>query len=283
MPSEKGTFIFYQVYLIDQPCRGRSPWHKGIDGDRSTPSTHPIESHCTATAKYNLWPQAALHTQWPGTGTKGDPVFDAFYRSIVPSLVSRVEAAELMKAAGSELLDKIGPAILVTHSQSGALGWILGDARPELVRAIVAIEPNGPPFQEAVFASTPARAYGITDIPLTFDPAITSPADLAPVVLEETEYYTNIQQPHPARQLAHLSRVPVLVMTSESGYHTVYDHCTVQFLRDAGVDVTHIRLETNGIHGNGHMMIMERNSDEVAGVVENWVESRVRIQQQGGL
>lgn len=133
MRSEKGTFIFYQVYLIDQPCRGRSPWHKGIDGDRSTPSTHPIESHCTATAKYNLWPQAALHTQWPGTGTKGDPVFDAFYRSIVPSLVSRVEAAELMKAAGSELLDKIGvghsdccppilnwscspPFLLLTHS-----------------------------------------------------------------------------------------------------------------------------------------------------------------------
>lgn len=121
----------------------------------------------------------------------------------------------------------------------------------------------------------PARAYGITDIPPTFDPAISSPADLAPVVLEQTERYANIQQPLPPRQLTHLSRVPVLVVTSESGYHAIYDHCTVQFLRDAGVDVTHIRLEKIGIHGNGHMMFMERNSDEVARAVENWVSSRV--------
>ncbi|KAL4075667.1 Alpha/beta hydrolase fold-1 [Scleroderma yunnanense] len=264
----------YEVYLIDQPCRGRSPWHQGIDGDEGAASVQLVESHVTATAKYNLWPQAALHTQWPGTGAKGDPVFDAFYRSTVPSLLSPVEASQLMKAAGSELLDKIGPVILVTHSQSGPLGWILGDARPELVRVIVTIEPGGPPFQQAVFASTPARAYGITDIPLTFDPPISSPSDFALIVLEETKYYTNIQQSPPARQLTHLARIPVLLVTSESGYHSIYDHCTVQFLRDAGVDVTHIRLETVGIRGNGHMMFMEQNSDEVAAIVIDWIISR---------
>ena len=43
------------------------------------------------------------------------------------------------------LLDKIGPAILLTHSQSGAFGWPVADARPDLVKAIVAVEPNGPP------------------------------------------------------------------------------------------------------------------------------------------
>lgn len=38
----------------------------------------------------------------------GDPTFDSFYRSIVPGLTSSVEISELMKAAGQELLDKIG-------------------------------------------------------------------------------------------------------------------------------------------------------------------------------
>lgn len=111
--QRKRPFIFYQVYIIDQPCRGRSPWHQGINGSQSTLRIQQIESRMTATAKYNLWPEAALHTQWPGTGTKGDPIFDAFYRSIVPSFVSHVEVAELMKVAGSELLDKIG----VGHSK----------------------------------------------------------------------------------------------------------------------------------------------------------------------
>lgn len=67
-----------------------------------------MESRFTATTKHDLWPQATLHTQWPGSGSQGDPTFDAFYRSIVPGLTSTVEISELMKAAGSELLDKIG-------------------------------------------------------------------------------------------------------------------------------------------------------------------------------
>ena len=48
------------------------------------------------------------------------------------------------------LLDKIGPAIVLTHSQSGAYGWLIADARPKLVKALVSIEPNGPPVYEIV-------------------------------------------------------------------------------------------------------------------------------------
>lgn len=271
----------YEVYLVDQPCRGRSPWHQGVDGSKSTMSVYKVESRFTATAKYKLWPQASLHTQWPGAGTKGDPVFDTFYKSIVPSLTSPVEVSQLMKAAGTQLLDRIGPVILVTHSQSGSLGWILGDSRPHLVSAIVALEPAGPPFHQAVFASTPSRAYGIADIPLIFDPPVLSPSDLVRVILERTAFYSNIQQVPPARRLPRLACVPVLVVTSESGYHAMYDHCTVQFLRDAGVDVTHTRLEALGIRGNGHMMFMEMNSSEIAGVVERWISKVLPMPNEG--
>lgn len=98
----------FQVYIVDQPARGRSAWQSNVDGTTSTFTTRTIESRFTATAEYNLWPQATLLTQWPGSGCKGDPIFDAFYRSIVPSLTSTIQTSELMKAAGSELLDKIG-------------------------------------------------------------------------------------------------------------------------------------------------------------------------------
>ncbi|KAF8556262.1 alpha beta-hydrolase [Imleria badia] len=264
----------YEVYIVDQPARGRSAWQSKVDGATSTFTTRTIESRFTATTQHDLWPQATLHTQWPGSGSKGDPIFDGFYRSIVPGLTSAVETSELMKAAGSELLDKIGPAVVVTHSQSGYLGWILGDARPNLVKAIVALEPNGPPFQNTIFMRNPARVFGLTDIPLTFSPPVSSPSDLRPFAIFEAENYTSLQQPFPPRRLVHLARIPVLLVTSEAGYHAVYDDCTVQFLREAGVNVTHIRLESIGIRGNGHMFFMELNSDQIAAeVVEPWIRN----------
>ena len=34
------------------------------------------------------WPQASLHTQWPGDGshTHGDPVFDQYYAHLAPGI-----------------------------------------------------------------------------------------------------------------------------------------------------------------------------------------------------
>jgi hypothetical protein len=36
------------------------------------------------------WPQAKKHTQWPGSGRIGDPVFDAFYATQVQYLADVV-------------------------------------------------------------------------------------------------------------------------------------------------------------------------------------------------
>jgi len=52
----------------------------------------------------------------------------------------------------------------------------------------------------------------------------------------------------------------------------VYDGCTAEYLAQAGVTVEHIRLENVGIHGNGHMMFMEKNGLQIAeDVVERWI------------
>ena len=40
-----------------------------------------IEHQFTAIEKYNLWPQARLHTQWPGAGVHGDQTFEQFRAS----------------------------------------------------------------------------------------------------------------------------------------------------------------------------------------------------------
>src|SRR5579872_2816256 len=159
----------YLVYLVDQPARGKSAWHASVNGPLGGLSIADTEQRFTASEVSGTWPQAKKHTQWPGDGPKrgqkGDPIFDSFFASQVESLTSAVETETLIQAAGSALLDKIGPAIVVTHSQSGSFGWLLADSRPKAVKGIVAIEPAGPPFRNAVTNEDKNREWGIADIP----------------------------------------------------------------------------------------------------------------------
>lgn len=121
---------------------------------------------------------------------------------------------------------------------------------------------------------TPARPYGITEIPVAYHPPLSSADDLVIAVASNSSLFTCLEQAPPVRKLVNLMKIPILVVTSESSFHAVYDGCTVNYLKQAGVNVKHLRLEEVGIHGNGHMMFMEKNNMEVAQVVEKWIAKR---------
>jgi len=268
----------YELYIVDQPVRGRSPFHIDVDGPQSTDTTLRVQRFFTAAERFKLWPQAILHTQWPGNGSMGDPIFDRFYASTVPSLVSNEETSTRIRTAGSALLDQIGPVNLLAHSQGGPLGWVLADSRPNLVKSIISIEPAGPPFINAIILdpTVPTRPFGITDIPVEYSPPLSSPEDLKRVAVSNSSLFTCFEQASPPRKLVNLMKMPHLVVTSESGFNAVYDDCTVNYLKQAGVEVKHLRLEDVGIRGNGHMMFMEKNSVEVAELLENWISKASR-------
>lgn len=97
-----------QVYILDAPSRGRSAWQSNLDGPQSSFDALVVEQRFKATQRFKLWPQAHLHTKWPGNGSRGDVNFDKFYMSMVPSLTSAVEASRKVQSAGTALLDKIG-------------------------------------------------------------------------------------------------------------------------------------------------------------------------------
>jgi pimeloyl-ACP methyl ester carboxylesterase len=259
----------HPVYVVDQPARGRSRYHADRHGPLTHYSAEMMERAFTAPRAFGLWPQASLHTQWPGSGRIGDPVFDQFYASQVGHVADYTVAEPLMRAAGAALLERTGPAVLVTHSQSGAFGWHIADTRPELVRAVVAIEPKGPPFFETRENGTaaPPRPWGITATPLTYDPPVPD-GDLGGLSREHRE--GGWQQSRPTRQLPRLAGIPVLLVTGEASYHAVYDQHTVRFLREAGVTVDHLALASIGIRGNGHLMPMELNNDQIASAISRW-------------
>ncbi|KAI2469459.1 alpha/beta-hydrolase [Annulohypoxylon bovei var. microspora] len=268
----------FECYLIDQPFRGRSPWHPG-NGTMTAFSAESIQTLFTACQAFGTWPQAKQHTQWPGAGTMGDAVFDQFYASALQILGDPVAQERASQAACAALLDRIGrPAVLVGHSAGGSVPWLTADARPRLVRAIVALEPTGPPFFKVGVVSGPGAQYGVTNAPITYDPPVTDPAaDFAKVDVQGpapglTECTLQAEAP-PPRQLVNLRDVRVLVVTSPASYHAQYDWGTVQFLRQAGVrNLEYMRLEERGILGNGHMMMMEKNSDEVAAEIARWID-----------
>lgn len=113
----------HTVYLSDQPARGRSFWFPGQGTMGSIGSPDSVSDIFTDVANNgNQWPQAKLHTQWPGTGRRGDPTFDAAYRSLLEFQTDRFIGEEQNAQAYSDLVDLVGDCYIISHSQAGAYG-----------------------------------------------------------------------------------------------------------------------------------------------------------------
>jgi pimeloyl-ACP methyl ester carboxylesterase len=276
----------YAVYIVDQVGRGKAAYQSDLYGPPTRLDVGSLQQRFTASERYNLWPQAHMHTQWPGKGEPGDPIFDQFYSSQLPGIADFALVQSLNRDGIVALLQKIGPAILLTHSQSGPFGWLVADARPDLVKAILAVEPNGPPFFDLQLLGAPEwfhygvkqRPWGITAVPLNYSPPAADASDLAIVEQEQSdgpEFAKCWLQKEPARQLRNLQKLPILVLTSESSFRAVDDHCTVKYLKQAGIHPTWTKLEDIGIHGNGHMMMLEKNNQEIAAVMSQWLGKAV--------
>ncbi|MDO5425403.1 MAG: alpha/beta fold hydrolase [Eubacteriales bacterium] len=273
----------YVVYVADQPERGRSACHRTLRGERYTFSTQEIVNSFTGPSAV----EGCAHTQWPGgenAGYPGDPVFDAFYASQVDCLVGIAETQELVRDAACALLDQAGPMIVIGHSQAGPCVWEIGDARPDLVKAMIAVEPSGPPFvniqtgKPQIDETGHPTNWGIAHLPLTFEPPIQTAGDLRirPFRPEETggRPAAGYLQTEPARKLKNLTGIPTLLLTSECSYHAAFDWQTAAFLTQAGVPADYLHLPDLGIHGNGHMMMLEKNSAEIAGLLADWLTKK---------
>jgi pimeloyl-ACP methyl ester carboxylesterase len=276
----------YAVYMVDQVGRGRSPYVESVYGKSNLNTSKFLMERFVAVARYKLWPQARLHTQWPGTGEPGDPIYDQMHAQELPDIANAVLREELNRDAGVALLARIGPAVIFTHSQAGAYGWAMADLRPDRVKGIVAIEAGARPFRDVEFVGAPdyfkdgriSKAWGIGNTPLHYVPGVFDASELAFVEQDRPDAPDLVRcflQREPARQLVNLKGIPILILTSEAGFHATSDHCNSLFLKQAGVDNDFIRLPDIGIHGNSHYLMLEKNSLEIAGVVADWLWNKV--------
>ena len=277
----------YAVYVVDQTGRGRSVYTTEVYG----PTRPPFDvdgriENWSLQQESNLFPNAHLHTQWPGTGKPRDPFFDQFYASQVQLMVDPVKTQEYAQKALSALLDRIGPAIVLTHSQSGTFGFLVADQRPDLVKGVITVEGGGTPrgftavgpprwFEDA---PPPDVTWGVASIPLTYSPAITEPRQLTFVQESMPAPGKLVRcwvQASNARQLPNLQRMPHLLVVGEASAASSTNHCVSRYLAQAGVRNTWVNLGDVGIHGNGHMMMLEKNSLEIAAFLASWLVDNV--------
>lgn len=267
----------YQVYVIDRQGHGRAFYDPDLLGPMgSPPMLEVIASLFASKSDSPRNPFAHLHTQWPGSGEADDPSTLSFFASQGRMMADVAESHRLMRHSAVELLQKIGPSILITNSAGGAWGWQAADAVPDLVKGIVCIEgaflwsmPFRPP-------SGQAELYAFTAAPMAFDPPIES---LSAIKLKQVTPEVPGSVPHfiqvdPPRRLANLGGIPVGYVSGEASFLRGVADGVLANMEQLGLNVDDLCLWKHGIRGNGHVPMVESNSSEVARFVMDWLARR---------
>ena len=239
----------YATLIVDRPGHGRSPFHPDVVGAMGPPFTYEGGRQIYFPA------DPKNHTQWP-FAPDDEAAMDEFIAGYGP-LPADLAASEEMDADRlARLLDRIGPAILLTHSASGPSGWLIADRRPGLVKAIVAVEPMGPPFAD--IPNIGPLTWGLTAPPLGYQPRPDSPDALKAA---------------PERfLLPALAGLPIGVVVGETSSFAPASPPIVDLLTKAGAAAELLRLTDHGVTGNGHGLIYEKNSDEALRPVLDWLD-----------
>ena len=246
--------VGYAVFLPDRPGHGRSPYHPDLIG-----APGPAFSYERAREVYFAPAAADRQTQWL-FGPDDAAAFDAFIAPYGPMPADLALSQDLDADRLARLLDRIGPAVVLTHSASGPDGWLLADRRPGLVKAIVSIEPMGPPFSATPGIGT--LDWGLTAAPAVYDPPRATAAEV------------RAAEPS-ARRVPAWSELPVAVVTGEVSSFAEAGPAIVDFLVAAGAAAEPLHLPDHGIFGNGHGLIYEKNSDQILDLVLRWLADHI--------
>ncbi len=245
----------YAVLVVDRPGHGRSPYNPDVLGPMTPQFAYEEGKEVFFSEK-----TAERHTQWP-IRDDDTAMLDAFIAPFGPLPKDIAEWQTMDADRLAVLLDRIGPAIIMTHSASGSDGWLVADRRPASVVAIVTIEPMGPPFADV--PNIGALVWGLTAAPITYDPPRLNPDEVRKA------------DPHTLKIPA-LRGVPVAVVSGEASPQAGYAPKMLEFLLKAGAAAEHVHLPDLGIHGNGHGLIYEQNSDQALQPVLQWLERVTR-------
>lgn len=236
----------HSVFLVDQPRRGEAGSTAAMTNDgidtRSAESKEYMPGDQAWYTHFRIGrtaPEKYEGSQFPD----GEEAQNQFFRQMTPNTGSFDMAVNVaaMDEVMKDVKAKTGKkSIYVTHSQGGAVGW---NVDPENVAAIIAIEPGGTPqigseqYKKFLDAGIPMVIY--------FGDYI----DNGPEDIQSTSFWKNMRDTAAA---------------FAQSYNADGGNCTV------------VNLPDIGIIGNSHFMFQEKNSEEIAAHIENWIRDNVK-------
>ena len=215
---------------------------------------------------------------WPGHG-----------RSPMRGVFSTLSSRDVVDAL-ARLFEHIGPAVLLAHSAAGPIAWKLAERLPDLVSAVVGIAPGAPanlvppPTGEQLasghaFYSDEARPIWVENRAARafWTNATRFPANLfndyRKSIVSESARIMNERFNFDGLGLTIAPEMvrgrPILVVTGsmDPRHPREVDQATAEYLGG-----TFLWLPDHGIEGNGHMMMIEDNSDEIGRMIMRWIE-----------
>lgn len=252
----------YSVYLLDQPRIGEAGLATVPDNGANPYASNPMYADkalyqlCRVGTFDGDQPVPFKNTAFP----KDAASYDQFQRTWTPyegQLDDDVSADALAK-----LFDKIGPAVLVTHSMGGTVGWRT-PFRTDNVKAIVAFEPGGSPFlfpegevpqaEIPVYAPVAAQAKAV---PLKDFMKLTK----IPIIL----YYGDNIADKPSKQVG------------PDKWRSEFDMAKkfVAAVNRHGGHAEIVHLPDIGIKGNTHFLMSDLNNQQIADLMANWLHKQ---------
>jgi hypothetical protein len=239
----------FPVYLIDQPRRGDA-------GRSTTPASitpTPDEQGWFGTFRIGIWPNYFDGVQF----SRDSATLNQYFRAMTPS-IGPIDI-NVNTDAVSALFNKIGPAILVTHSHSGGMGWLTA-IKNQNVKAIVSYEPgSGFLFPEGEVPAPIPSSGGTLEavaVPLSDFMQLTK----IPIVI----YYGDNIPGEPT------------INPGQDGWRVRLE--MAKLWRDAvnrhGGDVTLVHLPEIGIKGNTHFPFSDLNNLQIADLLYEFLKEK---------
>jgi pimeloyl-ACP methyl ester carboxylesterase len=239
----------FATYLVDSPRRGAA----GRSTEAMVLTPTPNDQFWFDTFRVGMWPD-----YFPGVQFSRDPqVLDQYFRQITPD--TGPFSVNVVSDAMASLFDKIGPAVLVSHSQGGGVGWFTA-MKSTNVRAIVSYEPgsNFPfplgelpePMQSA------AGPFGAVGVPMAEFSKLTR----IPIIVFYGDFIA--QQP-----TAHRGQDQWRVRLAMA-------RRWVEVVSRHGGDVTLACLPERGLHGNTHFPFSDLNNVQVADEMHRFLAAK---------
>jgi pimeloyl-ACP methyl ester carboxylesterase len=248
----------HPVYIVDFPRRGRAGFPSFNGGFASLDGKQVVANSTNRAGLEYAWVRWRLGPAYPEVfPVQQFPMkaIESFMQHLVPTVSDN---AQIISGALVALLDKIGPAILVTHSQSGLFGWLAG-ARSANVKGIVSYEP-GFVFAQGAVPSPIPLFKGTMNAGTAVTPAEWAALARIPI---QVVYGDNVPK----------TPIPDLVADGRRA-QVVASRLFADALNKQGGNASILHLPDAGLYGNSHFMFSDLNNVQVADQLSRFLSDK---------